>query len=410
MGGTLIASALLAIAWLAPGRGEPGFLIALAVAAAGYLLAGLAIASGMSLSTRTLILCAAAALLWRLPLVATPPVAAHDAVRYAWDARVQRAGLSPYDARPDDPALDHLHTPLTRTVDAAWLPTIYAPVAQLYFRAVAGVSESITAFRIAAVLSDAAIMAALAFLLLAIGRPPAAMLLYAWHPLPALEGASGAHVDVFGALLLVLAALALAHRRTAAASLAFAAAMLVKPLPIVLLPLLWRRVRPRDALLAVAVMAVLTLGMTRGSLPFGSLGAFIDDFRFNAPVFDAALSLMPPRAIAAAAVVTGLLVSVALPGRRDARPWVWPLAAALLLAPVVYPWYLVWLLPLAAAANVLPVLVWSVSILPTYAAWHFRPAGAPLEVSGLLLALEFAPPVLVALWLATRRARHRIPA
>lgn len=405
MGGILIASAFMAIAWLSPDRGSPAFMIALGAAVAGYGLAAAAIAAGVSLSTRLLILAAAAALLWRLPLLATPPLAAHDAVRYVWDARVQRAGISPYEARPDDPALAQLHTPLTRTVDAAWLPTIYGPGAQLYFRAVAAVGESILGFRVATIVLDAAIMAALALLLRAIGRPPSAMLLYAWHPLPALEGASGAHVDVLGALLLVVAALALAHRRTAAAGLAFAAAVMVKPLPIVLLPLLWGRLRARDVLFAVAVMSGLTLWVTRGSLPFGSTGAFIDEFRFNGPLFGAALSMVSPRTAAASAVAGGLLAAAWLRGARDSFLWAWPLAAALLFAPVIYPWYLVWLLPLLAVQAALPLLVWTVSITVVYVAWHARAAGAPLEVSHTLLALEFAPPVLAAVWLAVSRWR-----
>ncbi|MEX2271926.1 MAG: hypothetical protein WD690_10665 [Vicinamibacterales bacterium] len=409
MGGALIASAFLAIAWLAPERGGPAFMIAVAVGAGGYVIAALAIAAGVSVSRRMLLMCAVAAVVWRMPLLWTPPIAAHDAVRYVWDARVQRAGLNPYETRPDDPALEHLHTPLTRTVDAAWLPTIYPPVAQLYFRAVSAVNESILAFRIAALASDAGIMTALTLLLRALGRPPAAMLLYAWHPLPALEGASGGHVDVFGALLLVLAALALARRWIATATLAFAAAVLVKPLPLVLLPLLWRRVPARHVLLAVASMAALTAWIGRGALPLGSTAAFLDDFRFNGPLFAFAESVLAPRAIAAAAVAVGLVVAAAQ--RRDEKrfPWAWPLGAALLLSPVIYPWYLVWMIPGLATSPAIPMLMWSVSILSVYGAWHDRELLAPLEVSTGLLVVEFAPVLIAAIWLAAHRYRHHHP-
>src|SRR5919106_4996896 len=59
--------------------------------------------------------------------------------------RVVRAGLDPYQTRPDDPAVQNVHSDVTRDVDAAWLPTLYAPVTQVYFLGVTAVHESIAA-------------------------------------------------------------------------------------------------------------------------------------------------------------------------------------------------------------------------------------------------------------------------
>ncbi len=68
-------------------------------------------------------------------------------------------------------------------------------------------------------------------------------------------------------------------------------------------------------------------------------------------------------------------------GRRDAAlspvAWAWPLAAALAFSPLVYPWYLVWLLPFLTSAAALPLTVWSLSILPTYGVWHWFAGGSP---------------------------------
>nr|MBA3271522.1 hypothetical protein [Acidobacteriota bacterium] len=212
---------------------------ALAVAVSGYIWAVARLVAHPKLSTRALVICALAAVVWRVPLIFLPELPAHDAVRYVWDARAHRAGVDPYQARPDDAALEAIHSEVTRGVDAAWLPTIYLPVAQLYFRTVAAVDESIFAFRAAAVVCDVAIMLVLAMTLRAAQRPASGMLLYAWHPLVPLEGAMGAHMDFVGVLALLLAWLALLRGRRMVAALAFVAAVLVKPLPLVLAPLLW---------------------------------------------------------------------------------------------------------------------------------------------------------------------------
>ncbi len=402
-----IAAAFWALAWLAPQSGEPPFMAAVAVAVAGYVWAAVRLVANGALETRALVICCALALSWRAPMLALPDATAHDAVRYLWDARVSSAGLSPYETRPDDEALAALHSEVTRGVDAAWLPTIYPPVAQVYFRLVTAVHESITGFRVAALVSDAAIVLVLVLILRATGRPLGWALLYAWHPLVPLEGASGAHLDFAGALALVVSWLALLHRRPTLAALAFAAAVMVKPLPIVLAPLYWRRIRLRDAALAAAAALAVTAWIARGDVPLGSMGTFVDVFRFNGPLFKAMRGVAPPRAIAAVAVSTGLIVAIWLRKTREVgapEAWAWPMSLALLASPVIYPWYLVWLIPFATSRTALPVWAWTLSVLAVYPVWYLRRLGAPFAVPPLLLLVEFALPAAAVLYVLANRA------
>lgn len=354
------------LAWLAPRPGEAAFMAILAAAIIGYVAAAVAITRGADMSPLVLCACIALAIAWRAPLLGLPVEPAHDAVRYLWDARVVEWGLSPYSARPDDPQLAALHTDVTRGVDAAWLPTIYPPVAQAYFWIVNRIDHSVAAFRAAAVASDAGIGLALASVLRVTGQPLGWALLYAWHPLLPLEGAGGAHVDLFGALLLVVSWLALLRARSGVAALAFAGAVMVKPLPLVLAPLFWRRIGARDALVAVVATGLLTLWIGRGELPFGSIGAFLEDFRFNGPVFAAGHAVLPAAVLAAVAASAGLAIAVWMRSSREVsapEAWVWPMAATLILSPVIYPWYLVWLVPFALSRGAAPVWLWTVSIL-----------------------------------------------
>ena len=83
------------------------------------------------------------------------------------------------------------------------------------------------------------------------------VLAFAWNPLLAIEVAGSGHIDIVGALLLLVSAAALVRRWRATAAVAFGLAIAVKFLPVVLLPLYWKRVRIRDAALAAAVVALL---------------------------------------------------------------------------------------------------------------------------------------------------------
>src|SRR4029077_20912262 len=92
--------------------------------------------------------------------------------------------------------------------------------------------------------------------------------------------------DIVGVLLLLASAAALGRRWRAAAALAFGLAVSVKLLPIVLLPLYWRRVRMRDAALAAIVVGLLYVPFfNHGRIPIGSLSTYVQRFRFNDPVF-----------------------------------------------------------------------------------------------------------------------------
>ncbi len=118
------------------------------------------------------------------------------------------------------------------------------------------------------------------------GRGAHWILAYAWNPLLATEVAGSGHIDILGALLLLISFAALLRRWRTIAAVAFALAVAVKFLPIVLLPLYWRRVRVRDAILAAAVFALLYVPfLNHGRIPTGSLGTYIQSFRFNDPVF-----------------------------------------------------------------------------------------------------------------------------
>ena len=193
------------------------------------------------------------------------------------------------------------------------------------------------------------------------GKAAHLVLAFAWNPLLAIEVAGSGHIDIVGALLLVVSAAALVRRWRATAAVALGLAIAVKFLPIVLLPLYWKRVRIRDAALAAAVVGLLYVPfLNHGRIPIGSLGTYVQSFRFNGPVFAVLDRVAPPQLLAGLAVLVGLVTATWL--REAQRPsglrtlFAWPMAASLLCAPVVFPWYLLWLLPFLTSASTLLII------------------------------------------------------
>lgn len=407
--GAVLLVALLICARNFSSRGAPSFLIPLAVAGVAYLLAFREFLRTPNFPRRVIVVGLVLAALWHIPFLLAVPGPDDDIHRYVWDGRLQRLGLNPYLVVPNDPAFAALHTPETRTLNNPGVPTPYPPGAELFFRAIASVHESVFAFKAAFELCDWAIV----FVLLDVLRRNRLgehwVLAYAWHPLLAIEVAGSSHVDILGALLLAVSFAALLHRWRAPAAIAFALAVSVKFLPVVLLPLYWRRIRVRDAALASIVFALLYVPfLNRGRIPMGSLGTYVQAFRFNDPVFATLERFASPQFLVALAVLVGLLTAIWFRRKpiESSEAFAWPMAASLLCAPVVYPWYLLWLLPFLRSASTLPIVVWTISIIPTYNVWHLRATGRPWVLPGWVVPVEYGCVAVAAaiLWLRGPRA------
>ncbi len=401
-------------------RGGPYFMASLTLAGVAYLLAirefflGRGARATPGFHRRVVVIGLVLAAVWHVEFLRLPPGADDDIHRYVWDGRLQRLGYNPYIVVPSDPAAKGLHTPETRNLNNPDLPSPYPAGAQLFFRAVTAIHESTFALKVAFVVCELAIILVLLDLL---RRKQGAhlVLAFAWNPLLAIEVAGSGHIDIVGALLLLVSAAALGRRWRATAAVGLGLAIAVKFLPVVLLPLYWKRVRIRDAALAAAVVGLLYVPfLNHGRIPIRSLGTYVQSFRFNGPVFAVLDRVAPPQLLAGLAVLVGLMTAVwqRQRQRRAAPDWspdqfAWPMAASLLCAPVVFPWYLLWLLPFLTSASTLLIILWTVSIIPTYVMWHLRTLGRPWgSLPGWVMLLEYGCLAIAAAIIALRRIQQ----
>ena len=346
----------------------PWFWMLYAVAFSAYL-AGAAFVAMRRGSLAAVLIGAA---VFRLTLLPAAPSLSDDIYRYLWDGRVQLAGINPYLHSPGDAAVEELRDAHYPHINHKSVPTIYPPLAQLFFLGVSAVSHTVTAMKAALLCCEALLAAILILLLRRSGRDPRWVLLYLWNPLAVVEIAGSGHVDPLGIALLMAAAALMLSGRRAAASLALAAAVLAKLVPLLAAPLFWRgfgkhegrdlrawlRLGGRKPLLLfpVGVLAGYVPYSGAGSGLFDGLSAYAARWRFNDSVFslvveglrlagvDADGAQSGARLFCAAAVA---LTCLAAPVLVDdpLRVLFVVLSVFTLLSPTLHPWYLLWVLP-----------------------------------------------------------------
>ncbi len=399
-GAALLLLDLLGL-YLQRGDDSSGLVAVIAAQGVVYFVAAFWVASRRPARLPLILVFAA---LLRLPLLASPPYLSDDVYRYVWDGRVQAAGINPYRYVPAAPELaalrdDEIYPRINRR---DYAPTIYPPLAQLHFLATTRVSESVAWMKASMVAWEALAIALLVALLRRAGQPDVLVLLYAWHPLPIWEFAGSGHVDAAAIACMLAALLARAQRRTALAGVALGVAVLFKLYPLVLLPALWRRCdwRMPAALASTIVAGYLPYsGAGRGVLGFlpGYLReeGLVSGSRFWLLQLAQGLGLqlhpavyLVPVAVALAALAGW--VSLRRPPRGDIAGGSLLLATAAVLAfSPHYAWYVAWLLPLAAPAASVPVLLLGVLAflfyfeIPSSRVW----IGTSIYVPVILLAL-----------------------
>ncbi len=328
------------------------------------------------------------AVLLRLSLLTQTPALSDDIYRYIWDGRVQAARINPYRYIPADPHLAFLRDaqiyPHINRRDYA--PTIYPPLAQVFFWAVTRVSESVIWFKAVLLLLEGGTLWLLAQLLGALNFPRARLLVYAWNPLVLWEFSSG-HIDLLMTPLVLLALLAHCRKRSAWAGIFLGAATLVKFFPLVLLPAFYKR---RQWRLPIALGLTIALSY----LPYLSVGRGVFGFLFNYAGEEGMATgrfflLLLARHLSGGAEIPawiyfvfcaaliGWLVYPAISQRAHSRGAFLRYAGSIggvfmfLLSPQ-YPWYWLWMTPWLAFVPrpfVWPLLYVSCAALLQYADW-----------------------------------------
>lgn len=366
-----------------------------------------------------------------------PPTLSDDALRYLWDGKVAAAGQNPYVLAPAAEALAPLRDESWARLPHREVETVYPPLAMAAFSIASRFPFPLLVWKLLAAAADLLACGLLYRLAGRCGLPVARAAWYAWNPLVTLEVAGMGHVDALGvaatlAVLLCLAPAAGAadsadsaatrhpsggmpgRTRGAVQAACWAAAgALAKLVPLIAFPA-WARRSGRPWLFAAGALTLFGIAMapilaSTGGLPPG-LARYGISWEYNGPLFEPLWRLLDrvhaapalaqlvdrlkdwthdyrswnvvypylyPQLLAKALLAAGIGVAVLL-SLRDADPVHGTgrlLGRVLLCSATVYPWYLLWMLPMAALRRSVPWLVLSGLIVLSYLP---KIAGIPL--------------------------------
>ncbi|MFC3120099.1 hypothetical protein [Agaribacter flavus] len=347
----------------------------------------------------------------RLFLVPVDTYTSNDVDRYMFDGKVALSGYDPYRVNHNAPELETLRQTWPTPEEHAKYPTLYPPAAiGLYALSAASGSEyAELVWKFLSFVASSLTVVIMMLVLKGIGKLKHFSLV-AFSPILIFEAGVGAHIDAFSSLVVSAALLAYQRKNFALSGMAIAFGALSKLMPILLLIPLFFSMNKLSHALKFALAAVITVAagylivLSLGMQAIGSTPVFFEKWRNAAPLFDA-LSLVLSGYYLLAFIVATLFISFCLnviwtwkhsPSTESntllavtpALQWI--LIVPLLLSPVVFPWYLMVLVPLFALRPTFFLAAWfsllplSYLVLNQFACCHIW---APLEWTNYLLAV-----------------------
>lgn len=326
------------------------------------------------------------AIIARLLLVGADLYTSNDVDRYLFDGRITYEGYDPYSISHDHPALAQLKEQWQPPEEHAAYVTIYPPLALGLFTlaAATGVENAQLTWEIMLLIASIAIVFLSALLLKKLNKLKHIALI-ALSPILILEAGIGLHIDTFLTLTIVAAIYAWQQHKTALCGVLIALGVLLKILPVMLLlPLFFLQKSIKSAFLLVltcftTIIISYAITLALGLYPVGSIGVFFEKWRFASPLFsllDSLFSVQTTIAILAlfASILACGIAYFCLSHRyKNANQQTsifiaiqLALAIPLLISPVVFPWYLMALVPLLALSPNIYLMAWLLIMPITY--------------------------------------------
>lgn len=316
-------------------------------------------------STQALLI---AGIIARILLFPSDPLTSNDAERYLWDGAVALNGFDPYTTPANDPAVAHLRGVWPTPIEHEQYATIYPPLAIGLFAlsALAGPELAPWVWKFIATSAGIAALFLMKQILQAQNMSQH-FALFALSPLLILETSIGLHLDTISVLMIVVALYAFYRQQHITLGAVLGASIAIKFLPAVLLGpiIIARRNNGALKILASAIVAVAIIyavSVLIGHQPIGVVSVFFEKWRFGAPLFTMMDALLPPEFLltSALSVAFVFLLVAAIAAWRGQLFFSMALAIStpLLVSPVVFPWYLMVLVPLIPLFPAATLIVW----------------------------------------------------
>ncbi len=389
------------------------------------------------------------AIAFHVIVLTLPLLFSRDVYSYAYYGRiVSTYNANPYIATPDD-------FPLNSLFGYTWpgwraTPSVYGPLFTWLSAALTTVTKSvpslITVFQLVAAAASLGTMAIVARTVRRV-RPERAVFAAAiigLNPVVVFHVVGGGHNDIFLALFLATAVMALFAGRDVWAAVALGLAMSVKasafvPLVLLVIAIVAKAPPERRTRTALTVGGLASATWLVLAIPFlqaknWSLGlidvADNDSWMASGQIVVRAFSFVggliggdpvadPMEVLARLILFATAAMIIAVLGRRiwrdpDARrpealiaAWGWGFLAVLLLSPVMYSWYLMWVLPIAWVLPRVPrrsLVIMSAVLVASQLVTES--ANIPGDLSEVNLAFGHPVTIVVAIWVGREFLRY----
>lgn len=351
---------------------------------------------------------------FRLLFLFSLPWLSEDVYRFIWDGAVQQLGYSPYAVTPEDIFTLHpdniLLGELYPHLNSPHYFSVYPPFSQFIFKMSVWIfpdtlAGNIFFLRFMVLLFEAGVFFLLAKLLRFYQAGYQNLLYYALNPLVVLELSGNLHLESILLFFLLLFFFFLLKNSLVMAGVSLGISVLVKLVPLFIIPLMFRKVILRDYLVfAIIVLLLLFAGTVyyydkETYIHFsGSVDLFIHQFEFNASLFyfikaiGMAVAGFDIIACSGTVLMALVLIFIIYRSFRKTDKLNMPLLVLqcwmvyLLCSPVVHPWYIIPVLALSVILQLKSIVLWSWLIGLSYFAYK---NGIPASENYFLLVAEY---------------------
>ncbi len=335
------------------------------------------------------------AVIFRLILIVSIPALSTDFYRFLWDGELVASGINPYVYPPDHYFNNDLSAYLTEVYNLLSYTiyhSMYPPFTQLtgFLASLIGndsIPGGIVVLRIFVIGFDLLNIFIIQRLVKMFGLPGNRVLLYALNPLIILELTGNLHHEVYLITFSLGAIYFLEKKRRISSAISLGFAVLSKLLPLIFLPLLFRKIGFKNSMIYCLVVGVVTLSGFAYFLDeslsglFSSGALYFQKLEFNASIYflvrEVGFWYKGYNIIQTAGIWLGVITAISIityaafykPKTLFPESFMWVWFIYVMFTTTLHPWYITPIIAFSIFTRFRFAVVWSFLIFLTYAGY-----------------------------------------
>lgn len=399
----------------------------------GVLFAFYFYISKLTFSERSFNLLLLSAIVFRLLFIFAIPALSDDYFRFIWDGRLIDSGINPFVYLPDHIQANSFltgeaNTELFNKMNSPHYYSVYPPILQVVFFIAAKLSfnnnfVAVIILRIFILLAEFGTYFFLRRILVHLKLPKTKVLLYLLNPLVIIELSGNLH---FEGVMLFFVAAALYYFVTnnlIYSSILFAFAVCTKMIPLVILPLIVRKLGLKNGFIYSLIILILSVILF---LPFlnqqlisnigSSVGLYFQKFEFNASIYYLfrwvgfhltgynAIGIIG-KLLPMLSLIFILIITLRFKSKNSDVLFFDKVLQILLVyylfSLIIHPWYISFLVLISVFSNFRFALIWSLLIFGSYLTY----VTLPYKENMWIVVLEYS---VVLVWFLIEQRKLKI--